>query len=125
SMMFSWISETDDSIDSDVLSSLNVLSDETSLDTSSELSELATYSFAEEKAIKLLETAKKYVANADTSDEVSNKISSDNTLSDDNTSESIESSVSDIQENIGADKGDDEDAFSNAPLTDFEEKNSE
>ncbi|MBU4286814.1 MAG: transcription termination factor NusA [Proteobacteria bacterium] len=80
---------------------------------------------AEEKAIKLLETAKKYVANADTSDEVSNKISSDNTLSDDNTSESIESSVSDIQENIGADKGDDEDAFSNAPLTDFEEKNSE
>ena len=80
---------------------------------------------AEEKAIKLLETAKKYVANADTSDEVSNKISSDNTLSDDNASESIESSVSDIQENIGADKGDDEDAFSNAPLTDFEEKNSE
>ena len=80
---------------------------------------------AEEKAIKLLETAKKYVANADTSDEVSNKISSDNTLSDDNASESIESSVSDIQENIGADKGDDEDAFSNAPLTDLEEKNSE
>jgi len=80
---------------------------------------------AEEKAIKLLETAKEYVANADTSDEVSNEISSDNTLSDDDPSESIESSASDIQENIGADKGEDEDALSNAPLTDLEENSSE
>ncbi|MBA3018551.1 MAG: transcription termination factor NusA [Proteobacteria bacterium] len=80
---------------------------------------------AKEKAIKLLETAKKYVANTDNSDEVSNKISSDNTLSDDDTSESIESSDSDIRKNIGADKGDDEDALSDAPLTDLEENNSE
>ncbi|MCJ7615325.1 MAG: transcription termination factor NusA [Desulfobacterales bacterium] len=80
---------------------------------------------AEEKAIKLLETAKKYVANADNSDEVSNKISSDNTLSDDDTSESIESSDSDVRENIGADKDDDKDALSDAPLTDLEENSSE
>jgi len=80
---------------------------------------------AEEKAMKLLETAKEYVANADTSDEVSNEISSDNTLSDDDPSESIESSASDIQENIGADKGEDEDALSDAPLTDLEENSSE
>jgi len=80
---------------------------------------------AKEKAIKLLETAKEYVANADTSDEVSNEISSDNTLSDDDTSESIESSASDIRENTGADKGDDENALSDAPLTDLEENSSE
>jgi len=80
---------------------------------------------AEEKAIKLLKTAKKYVANADTSDEVSNKIPSDNTLSDNDTSESIESSDSDVRENIDADKDDDEDALSDAPLTDLEENSSE
>ena len=76
----------------------------------------------EEKAIKLLKTAKKHVANSDSSDEVSNEILSDNTLSDDDTSESKESSVSDNQENldIDKDKGDDEDTFINAPLTDFE-----
>jgi len=79
---------------------------------------------AEEKAIKLLETAKEYVANADSSDEVSNEISSDNTLSDD-ASESIESSASDIRKNIGADKDDDEDALSDAPVTDLEENSSE
>ena len=75
----------------------------------------------EEKAVKLLETAKEYVMNPVSSAEVSNEIASDNTLSDDNTSESIKSSVPDIQENTGADKSD-EDAFSNAPLTDVEEK---
>ncbi|MCD4804814.1 MAG: transcription termination factor NusA [Desulfobacterales bacterium] len=73
----------------------------------------------EEKAIKLLKTAKEYVANADSSDEVSNEILSDNTLSDDDTSESKESSLSDNQENL------DEDAFNDDPLTDFEENNSE
>ena len=76
----------------------------------------------EEKAIKLLETAKEYVMNPVSSAEVSNEIASDNTLSDDNTSESMESSVPDIQENTGANiKSDDEDAFSDAPLTDVEE----
>ncbi len=75
----------------------------------------------EEKAIKLLKTAKEYIMNPVSSDEVSNEISSDNTLSDDKTSESIESSVSDIQENTGAEKGNDGDAFSDAPLTDVEE----
>lgn len=65
----------------------------------------------EEKAIKLLKTAKEYVANADSSDEVSNEILSDNTLSDDDTSESKESSLSDNQENL------DEDAFNDDPLT--------
>ncbi|MBW1834534.1 MAG: transcription termination/antitermination protein NusA [Deltaproteobacteria bacterium] len=73
----------------------------------------------EEKAIKLLKTAKEYVANADSSDEVSNEILSDNTLSDDDTSESKESFLSDNQENL------DEDAFNDDPLTDFEENNSE
>ncbi len=73
----------------------------------------------EEKAIKLLKTAKEYVANADSSDEVSNEILSDNTLSDDDTSESKESSLSDNQENL------DEDAFNDDPLTDFEKNNSE
>ncbi|MDL1963398.1 MAG: transcription termination factor NusA [Deltaproteobacteria bacterium] len=79
----------------------------------------------EEKAVKLIKTAKEYVINPVSSAEVSNKISSDNTLSDvsdDNTSESMESSVPDIRENIGADKSD-EDALSDAPLTDVE-KNS-
>ena len=76
----------------------------------------------EEKALKLLETAKEYVMNPVSSAEVSNEISPDNTLSDDNTSESMESSVPDIQENTGANiKSDDEDAFSDAPLTDVEE----
>ncbi len=79
----------------------------------------------EEKAIKLLKTAKEYVANADSSDEVSNEILSDNTLSDDDTSESKESSVSDNQENLDVDKGDEESAFNDDPLTDFEENNSE
>ena len=75
----------------------------------------------EEKAIKLLETAKEYVANPDSSDEVSNEISSDNTLSDDeDTSEPIESSVSDNQKNF-----DNENAFSDAPLTDVEKNSSE
>ncbi len=102
----------------------------------------------EEKAIKLLKTAKKYVANSDSSDEVSNEILSDNTLSDDDTSESKKSSVADNQENLDIDKGDDdtseskkssvadnqenldidkgddEDTFIDAPLTDFE-KNSD
>ena len=79
---------------------------------------------AEEKAIKLIETAKEYVANADSSNEVSNEISS-KTLSDDNASESIEPSASDIRKNIGTDKGDDEDALSDAPLTNLEENSSE
>jgi N utilization substance protein A len=60
----------------------------------------------EEKAIKLLQTAKEYVANSDRSDEVSNEILSDNTLSNDDTSELKESSVSDNQENLDVDKGD-------------------
>ena len=72
----------------------------------------------EEKAIKLLKTAKEYVANSDSSDEVSNEILSDNTLSDDDTSESKESSVSDNQENLDVDKSDDD------PLTGLEENNS-
>ncbi len=72
---------------------------------------------SEEKAIKLLKTAKEYVANPDSFDEVSNEILSENTLNDDDTSESKESSVSDNQENVN-----DEDTFINAP-TDFE-KNS-
>jgi len=80
---------------------------------------------AEEKAIKLLKAAKEYVANYDSSDEVSNKILSDNTLSDDDTSESKESSVSDNQENLDVDKADEESAFNDDPLTDFEENNSE
>ena len=53
----------------------------------------------EEKAIKLLKTAKEYVAS---SDEVSNEILSENTLNDDDTSGSKELSVSDKdnQENL-------------------------
>jgi N utilization substance protein A len=78
----------------------------------------------EEKAIKLLKTAKEYVANSDSSDEVSNEILSDNTLSDDDTSESKESSLSDNQENLDVDKSDEEYAFNDDPLTDFEENNS-
>ena len=78
----------------------------------------------EEKVIKLLKTAKKYVANSDSSDEVSKEILSDNTLSDDDTSESKESSLSDNQENLDIDKSDDEDTFIDATLTDFE-KNSD
>jgi len=78
----------------------------------------------EEKAIKLLKTAKEYVANSDSSDEVSNEILSDNTLSDDDTSGSKELSVSDNRENLDIDKGDDEDTFIDASLTDFE-KNSD
>ncbi|MDL1967754.1 MAG: transcription termination factor NusA [Deltaproteobacteria bacterium] len=79
----------------------------------------------EEKAIKLLKTAKEYVANSDSSDEVSNEILSNNTLNDDETSESKESSVSDNQKNPDADKGDEKYAFNDDPLTDFEENNSE
>ncbi len=58
---------------------------------------------AEEKVTKLLKAAKEYVANPDSSDEVSNEILSDNTLSDDDKSESKESSVSDNQENLDED----------------------
>ncbi|MBC2695424.1 MAG: transcription termination factor NusA [Desulfobacteraceae bacterium] len=81
----------------------------------------------EEKAINLLKTAKEYLANSDSFDEVSNEILSDNTLSDDDTSKSKESSVSDNQGNLNIDiekdKGNDEDTFIDAPLTDLE-KNS-
>jgi len=74
----------------------------------------------EEKATKLLETAKEYIAN---SDELPNETASDHTYDGDGPSEPNGSSASDNQENLDIDKGDDEDTFSDAPLTDFE-KNS-